>query len=117
MEAALRGLHIAEWPLEIGTVVVEPRPEFQPTPGLRTIRIHPLADLGELPEILAPWSDRLQGTALAGQDAWRLQPALEALGVSRFAAPGHLQAADATWHNGGIHPFEALTGHPVSARD
>ena len=110
MEAALRGLQIAELPLEVGSVVIEPRPEFQPSPGLRTVRIHPLADLARLPEILAPWSGQLQGAALDGQEAWRLQPGLEALGVSRCAAPGHLQAADAAWHNGGIHPLEALTG-------
>jgi len=114
MEAALRGLHIAEMPLESGTVLVEPRPDFQPSPGLRTVRIHPLEDLGKLPEILAPWAGRLQGAALAGEDAWRLQPELESLGVSRCAAPGHLQAADATWHNGGIHPLEALTGRALA---
>ncbi len=113
MEAALRGLYRAELPLEIGSVLVEPQPEFQPSPGLRTVRIHPLEDLAELPEILVPWSGRLQGAALAGRDAWRLQPELESLGISRCAAPGQLQAADATWHNGGIHPFEALTGRPL----
>jgi len=115
MEAALRGLYRAELPLEIGTVLVETQPEFQPSPGLRTVRIHPLEDLAELPEILVPWSGRLQGAALAGRDAWRLQPELESLGISRCAAPGQLQAADATWHNGGIHPFEALTGRPLGS--
>jgi len=115
MEAALRGLHAAKLPIEAGSIVVEPLAAFQPSPGLRTIRIHPIENLGELPEILAPWAGRLQGAALAGDDAWHLQPELESLGVSRCAAPGDLQAADATWHNGGIHPFEALTGRPVSA--
>lgn len=115
MEAALRGLYSADLPLDVGSVVVEPRPEFEPSPGLRTVRIHPLKNLVNLPEILAPWSGQIQGAALAGENAWRLQAELEALGVSRCAAPGQLQAADATWHNGGIHPFEALTGHPVSA--
>ena len=114
MEAALRGLYIADLPIETGTVVVEPQPDFRPSPGLRSVRIHPLESLEKLPEILAPWAGRLQGAALAGKQAWRLQPELEALGVSRCALPGELQAADATWHNGGIHPFEALTGRPVS---
>ena len=113
MEAALRGLHTADLPIEVGSVVVEPQSAFQPSPGLRTIRIHPIENLGELPEILAPWAGRLQGAALAGDDAWRLQPELEAIGVSRCATPGDLQAADATWHNGGIHPFEALTGRAL----
>ncbi|MGB5513387.1 MAG: acyl-CoA reductase [Thermoanaerobaculia bacterium] len=115
MEAALRGLYSPELPIDIGTVVIEPRPEFQPSPGLRTVRIHPVEDLAKLPEILAPWSGQMQGAALAGDDAWRLRPQLESLGVSRCAAPGHLQAADATWHNGGIHPFEALTGRALGS--
>lgn len=116
MEAALRGLQTADLPIEVGSVVVEPHSAFQPSPGLRTIRIHPIENLGELPEILASWAGRLQGAALSGDDAWRLQPDLEAIGVSRCATPGELQAADATWHNGGIHPFEALTGRPLPRR-
>jgi hypothetical protein len=115
MDAALRGLFIADLPLENGTIVVETQPDFRPSPGLRTVRVHPIERLERLSEILAPWSGRLQGAALEGREAWRLQPELEALGVSRCAPPGQLQAADATWHNGGIHPFEALTGRPVSA--
>jgi hypothetical protein len=115
MEAALRGLHVAKLPIEVGSIVVEPQMEFQPSPGMRTIRIHPIENLGELPEILAPWAGRLQGAALAGDAAWRLRPALESLGISRCAAPGQLQATDATWHNGGIHPFEALTGRALGS--
>ena len=115
MDGALRGLVIADLPLEDGTIVVEPQPEFRPSPGLRTVRVHPIESLGRLSEILAPWSGRLQGAALEGREAWRLQPELEALGVSRCAPPGRLQAADATWHNGGIHPFDALTGEALSS--
>jgi hypothetical protein len=110
LEAALRGLWVAELSMAVGTVVVDPSPEFRLSPGLRTVRIHPIEELSILPEVLAPWSGRLQGAALAGQGAWSLQLRLESLGISRCAEPGQLQAADATWHNGGIHPFEALTG-------
>ena len=95
-------------PPAAGTVLIEPAPAFRPSPGLRTVRIHPLADLGRLPEILAPWRDRLQGAALAGAAAWRLAPRLAALGISRFAAPGELQSPDASWHNGGVDPLAAL---------
>jgi len=115
MEAAFRGLYTADIPIEVGSIVVEPQPGFQPSPGLRTIRIHPVERLGELPEILALWAGRLQGAALAGDGAWRLQQELESIGVSRCAVPGQLQAADATWHNGGIHPFEALTGRALGS--
>lgn len=107
-EADLRGLHRPSLALDTGTVVVDPDTSFQPSPGRRTVRIHPLARLNRLPAILAPWSGRLQGAALAGTEALALRPALEALGCSRFAPPGELQSPDATWHNGGLHPLEAL---------
>jgi hypothetical protein len=109
-EASLRGLHLADLPLAKGTVVIEPEFRFQPTPGLRSVRIHPLPDLESLPEILTEWSGQLQGAALAGEEAWQLKPRLERLGFSHFAKPGELQSPDATWHNGGVHPITALTG-------
>src|SRR5690606_14157510 len=99
-----------EMPVASGTILVDPDPAFRPSPGLRTVRIHPLEDLGRLPEILAPWKGKLQGAALAGEKAWALQPRLERLGFSRFAPPGELQSPDAAWHNGGIHPLAALRG-------
>lgn len=113
-EASMRGLYRPELPLGAGTVIVEPQTAFRPVPGLRTVRIHPLARLERLPEILSPWAGRLQGAALAGNEAWRLRAALEALGVSRCARPGELQHPDASWHNGGVHPFTALTGMPLA---
>lgn len=111
LEAEMRGLRRPRSAVTVGTVLVEPEPAFRPSPGLRTVRIHPLgpvSDLGRLPDVLAPWRGRLQGAALAGEDAWRLAPALAGLGISRCAAPGELQSPDVTWHNGGIHPLRAL---------
>jgi hypothetical protein len=108
LEAGMRGLwHSSPAPRE-GTVVVDPRPELRPSPGLRTVRVHPLADLSRLPGLLHGWKGRLQGAALAGEAAWRLEPELRELGISRFAPPGELQSPDASWHNGGIDPLEAL---------
>ena len=78
-------------------------------PGLRTVRVHPLADLAALPALLAPWRGRLQGAALAGDAAWALAVPLAELGISRCAAPGKLQSPGALWHNGGVHPLEVLT--------
>ncbi|MDX1632212.1 MAG: acyl-CoA reductase, partial [Thermoanaerobaculia bacterium] len=72
-----------------------------PSPGRRTIRVHPLDDLRELPRILAPWKGRLQGAALAGERARELEPALRELGVTRCALPGELQTPDQRWQNGG----------------
>ncbi|HEV7503537.1 MAG TPA: acyl-CoA reductase [Thermoanaerobaculia bacterium] len=109
LEAEMRGFwHSSLAPRE-GTVVVDPNLELRLSPGLRTVRVHPLADLSRLPGLLRGWKGRLQGAALAGEAAWSLEPELRELGVSRFASPGELQSPDASWHNGGIDPLEALT--------
>ena len=94
--------------LRQGTILVEEHLELKPSPGLRTVRIHPIDDLAKLPEVLEPWRGQLQGAALAGDRARALEAPLRDLGFSRFAAPGELQAADASWHNGGISPLAAL---------
>jgi hypothetical protein len=112
LEAEMRGLWQSSLPLRDGTVIVEAEAEFRPSPGLRTVRIHPLEDLSRLPGLLAPWRGRLQGAALAGEEAWRLARPLARLGISRCAPPGELQSPDATWHNGGIDPLEALATFP-----
>jgi hypothetical protein len=108
-ESQMRGLFKPELPIDVGTVVVEPNLDFRPSPGVRTVRIHPLDRTEPLPEILAPWAGQLQGAALAGDDAWSLQKSLEALGISRCTEPGKLQTPDALWHNGGVHPLTALS--------
>ncbi|MCB1054085.1 MAG: hypothetical protein KDD11_01070 [Acidobacteria bacterium] len=107
-EADLRGLYRPPLALDAGTVVVEPEPTFLASPGRRTVRIHPLPRLHNLPAILAPWIGRLQGAALAGTEALALRSALGSLGLSRLTAPGELQSPDISWHNGGRHPLEAL---------
>ncbi|MES1211112.1 MAG: acyl-CoA reductase, partial [Acidobacteriota bacterium] len=110
LEAEMRGLRRCGLAVTEGTVLVDPDPAFRPSPGLRTVRVHPLADLSRLPALLAPWEGRLQGAALAGADAWALADRLARLGVSRCAPPGELQSPDASWHNGGISPLAALSG-------
>ena len=108
LEAEMRGLWAADLPILSGTVLIDPEPAFRPSPGLRTVRVHPFKELDRLPAILSPWRGKLQGAALAGEDAWRLAPALADLGISRCAVPGELQSPDVTWHNGGLHPLYAL---------
>jgi hypothetical protein len=106
-EAEMRGLlHLGQEPGR-GTVIVDPDPRLRPSPGLRLVRIYPMADLDELPALLKPWQGRLQGAALAGR-AQQLAPRLAQLGVTRLADPGHLQDADATWKNGGLAPLAAF---------
>jgi Acyl-CoA reductase (LuxC) len=110
LEAELRGSEVVPVgaALAAGTMIVEVDPAFRPSPGLRTVRVHSLADLAGLPALLAPWRGRLQGAALAGDAARSLAAPLEKLGISRCAAPGELQSPDALWHNGGVHPLEVL---------
>jgi hypothetical protein len=108
LEANMRGLYLPELPIASGTVVVDPIPEFRSSPGLRTVRIHPLRDLEEVVPTLSPWRGKLQGAALAGEAAWALESDLSELGITRCAEPGRLQSPDALWHNGGLHPFAAL---------
>ena len=105
----MRGLWHSELPLREGTVIVEPKPLLRPSPGLRKVRVHPLTDLARLPELLAPWQGKLQGAALAGVEAWALEPALARLGVSRCTAPGELQMPDAAWRNGGVDLLAELS--------
>lgn len=109
MRGEMRRLRRAGLPILSGTVLVEPNEGFRPSPGLRTVRVYPVPDLGRLPGILALWRGKLQGAGLAGEDAWRLAPDLTMLGISRCARPGELQSPDVTWHNGGIHPLRALS--------
>ena len=108
LEAEMRGLRKTRLPLAAGTVLLDTDPQFRSTPGLRTVRVYPLPDLARVPELLAPWQGRLQGAALTGEDAWALEAQLKSLGISRCAPPGDLQSPDALWHNGGMHPLEAL---------
>lgn len=110
LEADVRGLIRRFLDPAAGTVIVEPRPDLRPSPGLRTVRVHPLPNLEGLPELLSRWEGRLQGVAVEGDDAAALSPALERLGVSRIVRPGALQSPDALWHNGGVHPLAALGG-------
>lgn len=109
-EAALRGTLVdsREMPLAAGTVLCESRLDFRPSPGLRTVRVYGVRALSEVLPALAPWQGQLQGAALAGSEAEVLTEELLALGLSRVAAPGELQAADAGWANGGIDAFAAL---------
>ena len=98
-EAQMRGLESHLLALNTGTVLVEPKLNFQPSPGLRTVRVHPVDRLTSIPALLSPWRGRLQGAALAGAAAWELTEPLRGLGFSRFANPGELQLADASWRN------------------
>ncbi|MXW01411.1 MAG: hypothetical protein F4X59_15565 [Holophagales bacterium] len=97
-DADLRGLDWHGDALDAGTVIVDPDPRITPSPGLRTVRIHPIEGVPRLDD----WSSRLQGIAVAGHLPATVRRAFKQAGVSRFAPAGQLQATDAAWRNGGI---------------
>jgi hypothetical protein len=96
----MRGLHQPPLPLAAGTVIVEPEAVFRPSPGLRTVRVHPVADWSALEAILSPWSGLLQGAAVAGDVPPEVEVLLRRQGVSRIAPAGVLQRAGVDWDDG-----------------
>ena len=108
-EAHFQGLDLIELPLVQGTVIVDPRPQFLASPGLRTIRIHPVDTLEIVPERLKPLRGSLQGAVLLGAAAQELRPRLERLGASHFCLPGKLQSPPASWANGGVDLVRTLS--------
>lgn len=106
-DADLRSLTWAGEALETGTVILENDARITPTPGLRTVRIHPVEGVPTLDE----WSGRLQGVAVAGHMPATVRRAFEQAGVSRFAPAGELQATDAAWRNGGIDLAAEFAGN------
>lgn len=97
-DADLRGLAWHGGALDAGTVILENDTRTGPSPGLRTVRVHPTTETPPLRD----WGGRLQGVAVAGRMPARLRRAFEQAGVSRFAPAGQLQATNAAWRNGGI---------------
>ena len=97
-DADLRGLTSYGNELDAGTVILENDVRISPSPGLRTIRVHPAADIPPLED----WKGRFQGLAVAGDLPPALHEAFLEAGVSRFAPAGELQTTDAAWRNDGI---------------
>jgi hypothetical protein len=77
------------------------RPRLAPL--ARFVRVHPLADAGDLAGALGPLRRHLAGVALAGFGARQPQLARElaALGASWICSPGALQAPPLGWESGG----------------
>ncbi len=97
-DADLRGLTWHGNALDAGTVIVDFDTGIIPSPGLRTVRIHPTEGVPPLED----WKGRLQGVAIAGNLPPAVRTAFLEAGVSRFAPAGALQATHAAWRNGGI---------------
>ncbi len=97
-DADLRGLTWYGNALDAGTVILENDVSISPSPGLRTVRVHPAVDVPPLED----WKGRLQGLAVAGDLPPAVHEAFVEAGVSRFAPAGELQTTGAAWRNDGI---------------
>jgi len=106
-EADLLGYSRPDLPVNAGTVIVDPRPELKPSPGLRTVRLRRI-DADSIEEPLRPWSGRIQGVSWAGPRRPEIEAVFGDLGVSRIADAGELQQADALWRNGGVSLLDSL---------
>ena len=102
--AELRGAEV--WASPGGTawtVVHETDPTFTPSCLNRTVWVKPLADLADLPRLLAPLKSSLQ-TAGVAVGPERLAPLAEALGqvgISRLCPLGQMAFPQFAWHHDG----------------
>jgi len=116
LRADLKGHDRPELPIECGTVIVDPELDLRPSPGLRTVRIHPTRP-EEFLGVLDRGVHEIQGVSVAGPLPPVVHTALQAREIGRIAPAGELQKVDATWHNGGCHPLEILAGEAGSRPD
>jgi acyl-CoA reductase-like NAD-dependent aldehyde dehydrogenase len=101
-----------------GTVLYDELTTFRPTPGLRTIRVHPLDDLRLLAEAFP--AGTIECVGLAGVDAAPLAAGLRAKGASRLCPVGGMQQPPLSWPRGQQPPLGALGGRksePLLARE
>ncbi len=86
-----------------GTVIVEPRARFVPSPLGRTLRVMPIADLDALPALLAPVCSVLEGTGLGAEpERWEtIAQRLAACGVALVSPLGAMQQPPLAWRQGG----------------
>jgi hypothetical protein len=116
--AARRALiEAAEWTADTtvhggpgGTVIAASRARFAPTCGLRTVRVHPLRALDDLPAHLP--AGTVECVGVAGPVSDGLVAALRAAGVARVCRPGDMQRPPLSWPRGQQAPLGALLGRP-----
>ena len=93
-----------------GTVIVDPDGTFVPTAGLRTVRVHSIANASAdaLPALLPRRGIECVGTA--GIDVAGLVEPLRARGVSRLCSVGRMQRPPLSWPRGQYAPLGGLNG-------
>ncbi len=92
-----------------GTVLLAPDPRPRPSPGRRTVWVHPLA---RLLDVLAPRSIECIGADGVALDL----DALRRVGVSRVCCPGRMQRPPLSWPRGQRAPLHTVLGLPAEPR-
>jgi hypothetical protein len=97
-----------------GTLVLhEAAAPLRPTCGLRTLRVHPLARLEALADLLPEGETECVG--VAGLEGAPLATALRARGVSRVCRLGRMQRPRLSWPRGQHAPLGILLGRHAEA--
>ena len=91
-----------------GAVVLEPLRPFGPTPGRRTVVVHPLPAVDDVARFLPVAGVECVG--VAGVDASHLAGALAARGVSRICPVGRMQRPPLSWPQGQRPPLAVFLG-------
>lgn len=92
------------------TVIYDPAPAFAPTCAGRVVRVKPVADVGRVPALVAPFRSHLQTAAVdgCGGRLGGLAEALARVGVSRITRFDAVPFPPAWWHHdgeGGMRPL------------
>ena len=90
------------------TVVAEADAAPRPAPLHRFVRVHPATDLPEVERALGPHGIHLTGVALEGFDRYDEAAIARALGASRTARFGELQAPPLDWARDGLGVLSRL---------
>jgi len=89
-------------------VVVHGDATFRPGIGGRTLRVHPIRELGALPDLLP--ANVIECVGIAGGDAAALTTPLRGRGVARLCPVGRMQRPPLSWPRGQHAPLGALLG-------
>lgn len=92
------------------TVVLEGEPAFRPSCLNRFLHVHPIHDLDDAPDILAPVGSSLQSVAIAAHPDRRLALAhrFARIGASRVTSFDRLPWPPPHWHHDGRGPLREL---------
>lgn len=92
------------------TVLFDPLPALEASCLGRSVRVHAVADAGELPALLAPLGKHLQTVGVAGlaDRLDRVATELGRVGVMRVCALAEVAFPPAWWHHDGEGPLRAL---------